>query len=90
MLERKANRFLLPFGLNHQQFSVLFEIGKAEKVKQKDMVNRLALERAHVSKVIKKMQGMELLKITDSDNDKRSGIISLTIKGKKAVVQFVL
>ncbi|PLX15776.1 MAG: hypothetical protein C0597_08520 [Marinilabiliales bacterium] len=64
MLERKSNRMLLPFELNHQQFSVFFEIGKAGKVKQKDMVNRLALERAHVSKVIKKLQNMELIKLT--------------------------
>lgn len=87
MLERKANRLMLPFGLNHQQFSIFFEIGKAGKVKQKDMVNRLALERAHVSKVIKKLQSMELLNISASDKDKRSGIISLTPKGENVLLE---
>lgn len=85
MLERKANRMLLPFSLNHQQFSILFEIGKAGKVKQKEMVNRLALERSHVSKVIKKLQDMGLLNISDSTDDKRSALFSLTATGKKVL-----
>ena len=85
MLERKGNRMLLPFDLNQQQFSIFFEIGKAGKIKQKDMVNRLALERAHVSKVIKKLQNMELINITESEDDKRSSWLSLTPKGEKVL-----
>lgn len=82
MLERKGNRMLLPFDLNQQQFSIFFEIGKAGKVKQKDVINRLVLERAHVSKVIKKLQKMELVKVTDSEDDKRSAWLTLTTKGE--------
>jgi MarR family transcriptional regulator, transcriptional regulator for hemolysin len=82
MLERHGNKLLLPFGLNQQQFSIFFEIGKAGEVKQKDMVNRLSLERAHVSKVIKKLQNMELIDSTESEDDKRSSLFSLTQKGK--------
>ncbi len=85
MLERKGNRMLLPFGLNQQQFSIFFEIGKAGKVKQKDMVNRLALERAHVSKVIKKLQNMYLISLTESEDDKRSAWLTLTQKGEKVL-----
>jgi DNA-binding MarR family transcriptional regulator len=87
MLERKANRLLLQYSINHQQFSVLFEIGKAGKVKQKDMVNRLSLERAHVSKIIKKLQSMELVNVSDSDEDKRSRIFSLTTKGENILLE---
>ncbi|MCP4022926.1 MAG: MarR family transcriptional regulator [Desulfobacteraceae bacterium] len=83
MLQRHSNRTLLPFGLNHQQFSIFFEIGKAGKVKQKDMVNRLLLEKAHVSKVVKKLHGMELITITASDEDKRSAWLAPTPKGKQ-------
>ncbi len=82
LLRREGNRMLLPFGLNQQQFSVFFEIAKVGKVKQKDMVNRLSLEKANVSKITKKLQEMELIVITADDDDKRSTWLSTTLKGE--------
>ena len=83
MLQRNGNKILLPYDLNQQQFSIFFEIAQAGKVKQKEMVNRLLLERAHVSKVVKKLQQMELVTITLSEDDKRSSWLSPTPKGKQ-------
>ncbi len=83
MLQCHGNRVLMPFGLNQQQFSIFFEIAKARKVKQKEMVNRLLLEKAHVSKVVKKLHNMELITITISEDDKRSAWLALTPKGKQ-------
>ena len=83
MLQRLGNRILLPFGLNHQQYSVFFEIGKAGKVKQKDMVNRLMLEKAHVSKIVKKLHRMDLITVTPAKEDRRSYWLSPTPIGKQ-------
>lgn len=83
ILLRESNRLLLPFQLNQQQFSILFEIAKANEVQQKNMVNRLLLEKAHVSKVVKKLQIMGLIDIIPMADDKRSAILSLTEKGQK-------
>ena len=47
------------------------------------MVNRLLLERAHVSKVVKKLLQMDLVAITLSEEDKRSSWLSPTTKGKQ-------
>ena len=85
MLYRLGNRMLMPFDLNHQQYSVFFEIGKAGKVRQKDMVNRLLLEKAHVSKIVKKLHNMDLITVTQSDDDKRSYWLSPTPKGKQTL-----
>lgn len=85
ILQRHSNKILLPFGLNQQQFSIFFEIAKAGKVKQKEMVNRLLLEKAHVSKVVKKLHKMELITITASDEDKRSAWLELTSEGEKTL-----
>ncbi len=85
MLQRQGNKILLPFDLNQQQFSVFFEIVKVGKVKQKDMVNRLLLEKAHVSKVVKKLQKMELITVTVSGEDKRSYWLSTTQKGEQTL-----
>ncbi len=83
MLQRQGNKLLLSFDLNQQQFTIFYEIAKAGKVKQKEMVNRLMLERAHVSKVVKKLQKMELITISTSDDDKRSAWLEPTEKGEQ-------
>ena len=83
MLQYHGNKILTPFGLNQQQFSILFEITKVGKVKQKEMVNRLSLEKAHVSKVVKKLHQMKLITITVSNEDKRSSWLMPTTKGKQ-------
>jgi MarR family 2-MHQ and catechol resistance regulon transcriptional repressor len=85
MLERQGNKMLLPYNLNQQQFSIFFEIAKVGKVKQKEMVNRLLLEKAHVSKVVKKLQQMELITIIENDKDRRSYWLSVTKKGKEVL-----
>ena len=87
MLQRRTNQLLLPYNLNQQQFSILFEIGKAGKVTQKSMVNRLVLEKAHVSKIIKKLNTMGLIDVSASSDDKRTFWISITEKGTDTVAQ---
>lgn len=81
LLERSTNRLLLPHGLNHQQFSILFEIFRAGRVQQKDMINRLLLERAHVSKVVKKLESMGLLEVIPHPDDGRSSWLSVSPEG---------
>ena len=49
------------------------------------MVNRLLLEKAHVSKVVKKLQIMGLIDILPFPGDKRSALLSPTAKGQKLV-----
>lgn len=85
ILQKQGNRLLLPFGLNQQQFSIFFEIGLADKVQQKEMVNRLMLERAHVSKVVKKLQQLGLISIDADAADKRTAWLSVTQKGKETL-----
>jgi len=85
ILQRETNRLLVPHHLNQQQFSILFEITKAKEVQQKHMVNRLMLEKAHVSKVVKKLQTMGLADVVPLPDDKRSSLLKPTAKGKKLV-----
>lgn len=85
ILQREGNRLLLPYQLNQRQFSILFEIAKAKQVQQKNMVNRLLLEKAHVSKVVKKLHTMGLLEFIPLPDDKRSALLMPTAKGQKLV-----
>jgi len=86
-LQREANRLLFPYGLNQQQFSVLFEIAKAGEVQQKDMINRLLLEKAHVSKIVKKLQTMGFIAIKPISEDKRTALLYPTDSGLEAIVK---
>jgi DNA-binding MarR family transcriptional regulator len=85
LIERESNRLLSPHGLNHQQFSVLFEIFHAGRVQQKDVTNRLLLERAHVSKVVKKLVDMSLIEVAPHPEDRRSAWLSVSAKGLSLV-----
>lgn len=81
ILEREANRLLLPHQLNQQQFSILFEIARVGEVQQKDMINRLHLEKAHVSKVTRKLHEMGVIAIRPHETDKRSTWLKASPKG---------
>lgn len=85
LVEREGNRLLAPFNLNEQQFSILFEISRVGKVKQKDIVNRLLLERSHLSKVVKKLHSMGLISLEPTEDDKRSSLLSLTPNGEEVL-----
>lgn len=85
LIERESNRQLSPFGLNHQQFSILFEMCRAGRVQQKDVTNRLLLERAHVSKVMKKLVAMGLVETAPHAGDRRSAWLSVSKKGRALV-----
>jgi DNA-binding MarR family transcriptional regulator len=85
LLERGTNRMLLAYGLNHQQFAILFEIFRAGRVQQKDMINRLLLERAHVSKVVKKLETMGLLVVAAHPDDGRSSWLSVSTQGRALI-----
>jgi len=87
LIQRESNRLLLPYQLNQQQFAILFEIAKTGEVQQKNMVNRMILERSHVSKVVKKLQLMGLVDIIPLTDDKRSAMLKPTAKGTKLVAE---
>ena len=85
MLQKEGNTLLKPHNLNQQQYSILFTIYQSGKVNQKSMVNRLLLEKPHVSKVTKKLHRMGLIDVETSEADKRSSWLSITAKGIETV-----
>lgn len=87
ILQKKGNQLLLPFSLNQQQFSILFSISEEGRVNQKNMVNKLLLEKSHVSKVVKKLNSMGLIKIENSKEDKRNTWLSITSEGQEIIEQ---
>jgi DNA-binding MarR family transcriptional regulator len=54
------------------------------------MINRMSLEKVHVSKVVKKPEGMGLVTIKPLSGDKRSTVLSPTGKGQNWVINVVV
>lgn len=84
-LEKEGNRVLSAWGINHQQFTVLFEIASEEVTTQKEMCNRLRLEKSHISRIIKKLIKMGLITSEACKRDKRSSYLKTTERGKKVI-----
>lgn len=85
LLQKMGNQMLQPFELNQQQYSILFSVFEEKRVNQKSMVNKLLLEKAHVSKVVKKLNSLQLIEIEASKEDRRSSWLSITEKGRRTV-----
>lgn len=83
MLQQNSYQLLKPFGINHPQFTVLFELSKTERVIQRDIVTILLLDRAHVSKIVKKLHSMELIDIESNSENSKSPWISINSNGLK-------
>ncbi len=86
-LQREGNRITAPFGLHQQQFVVLNFITNREPLSPHQICSGLLYEKSNVSKIIKKLEKMELIKISNSATDKRVNIIESTKDGKKVVAK---
>lgn len=84
-LQKSGNRQIARFGLNQSQFTVLREIVDNRDISQKEILGRFLLEKSNLSKIIKKLGQMGLIKISQSKEDKRITILNGTTKGKKMI-----
>ncbi len=82
-LYRTGNRMTEAYGLNQQQFIILNEIVSRQNVSQKQIVAELLLEKSNVSKIIKKLREAELVTVDASPDDRRTAVLSPTLKGKE-------
>lgn len=81
-LQKTGDRLISEFGLSQQQFVVLNEIVEKNTVYQKQLVCDLLLEKSHVSKTVKKLKNMALIRVITSNVDARKTHLSSTEKGK--------
>ncbi len=81
-LYREGNRILNEFGLNQQQFVVLKYISSRQPINQKEIHSHLLFEKSNLSKIIKKLENLELIKKTPGLNDSRYSLLTIKQKGK--------
>ena len=81
-LHRLGDKITMEYGLNQQQFVVLSEIVDRGPINQKQLVGGLVIEKSNLSKIVKKLKTLGLIKISSSPEDGRSTLLSVTRKGK--------
>ncbi len=81
-LHRLGNSITGKYGLNQQQFVVLSEIISRSPINQKQLVGGLVIEKSNLSKIVKKLNTIGLIRITSSQEDGRTTLLSPTKKGK--------
>ncbi len=81
-LYRNGDRITGEYGLNQQQFVVLSEIVDRSPINQKQLVGGLVIEKSNLSKIVKKLKTLGLIKISSSPEDGRATLLNPTKKGK--------
>ena len=81
-LKRTGNSLLAQYGLNQSQFTVLTEITQRKNLSQKDILGTFLLEKSNLSKIIKKLEQMNLVETTQSETDKRKFFLNATPQGR--------
>ena len=84
--QRKMNNDLSEVGLTYTQFVILASLGwllkKSKNVTQKELADFSNTDRMMVSKVLRTLQGKDLVERKEHDTDTRAKCVFLTDKGR--------
>ena len=80
-LQRRTNTVCQQFGLKQQQFSVLNEIVWQGPISQKELCERLLLEKSNVSKIVRILLEKNLIHIAVAPGDRRLTLLTETNEG---------
>lgn len=79
------NREVFDTDLSFPESRVLLQIGTTNSITPKELSIKLDLDPSYASRIIKKLNKLDYLLITQSPTDARSKLISLSDKGKNIV-----
>ncbi len=71
------------------QFKFLKVINKSKQCKAKDLSLLFDCDKAHIARVIKKLERLDLIIKNQDKNDLRSEYISLSLKGQKLIKKLI-
>ncbi|MBK8397293.1 MAG: MarR family transcriptional regulator [Leptospiraceae bacterium] len=83
LFKKVSKNFLFPFLSSDAQFNILLLLNdNNSKMTQKDLSEKLIVDKSNITGMIDRMEKINLLKRTPHSADNRSYIIQLTNKGK--------
>lgn len=75
--------FLDKLGITYPQYLVMLVLWEKENITLKELSNRLYLDSGTLTPLLKRLEGMELLKRQRSSEDERILCVNITEKGKE-------
>lgn len=83
LITKAYKPYLDPFGLTYTQYLVLLVLWEQDKITINQITEKLLLDTNTVSPMLKRMEKMEFIQRTRSQEDERKVIIELTPSGKQ-------
>lgn len=82
LITREYQPFLDELGITYPQYLVLLVLWEQDKITVNEIRQKLILNTNTVTPLLQRMEGMELIQRTRSEEDERKVIVALTEKGK--------
>ena len=86
-LLREGNIIARRYGLNQQQFVVLNYIKFNGPINQNQICSSLLLEKSNISKIMKKLEQLKYINISQSSVDKRARIVECSTIGQNIITE---
>lgn len=81
-LSRHFDEVFRPIGLTSGQFSLLMSLNRPTPPNMRDVASLLAMDRTTLTAALKPLERRSLVKIEQSEKDRRSRLLSLTPEGR--------
>ena len=88
-LARRFDEALRPIGLTNGQFSLMVSLNRPEPPGMKAVASLLAMDRTTLTAALKPLRRRGLVRIMADPADRRSRLMMLTAKGRKALARAV-
>ncbi|HLZ50626.1 MAG TPA: MarR family winged helix-turn-helix transcriptional regulator [Candidatus Acidoferrum sp.] len=88
-LARRFDDALRPMGLTHGQFSLMMSLNREKPAGMKAVASLLAMDRTTLTAALKPLRRRRLVKVAPDPADRRGRLMTLTGKGRKALIRAV-
>lgn len=88
-LARRFDDALRPMGLTHGQFSLMMSLNREKPAGMKAVASLLAMDRTTLTAALKPLRRRGLVKVAPDPADRRGRLMTLTGKGRTALIRAV-
>ena len=88
-LARRFDEALRPVGLTHGQFSLMMSLNREKPARMTAVAALLAMDRTTLTAALKLLRRRRLVKVAPDPHDGRGRLMTLTGKGRRALIRAV-
>lgn len=88
-LARRFDEALRPVGLTHGQFSLMMSLNREKPARMAAVASLLAMDRTTLTAALKPLRRRGLVKVAADPDDRRGRLMTLTGKGRRAMIRAV-